>query len=147
MMKTQCPLCKSLSEAKHECLNEDVSNLIILLISPQPSWYHLLRFVLLEQLLLIYMKSNQLSTKDVGFYIPVISIIDELEFLLPVVTKHPAAVVLLTKLVVLVGYAALPANVREIIPAQFDLGITIALNHVAIQLFVAVLKPLFLMKC
>jgi hypothetical protein len=93
------------------------------------------------------MKSNQLSTKDVGFSIPVISIIDELEFLLPVVTKHPAAVVLLTKLVVLVGYAALPANVREIIPAQFDLGITIALSHVAIQLFVAVLKPLFLMKC
>jgi hypothetical protein len=46
-----------------------------------------------------------------------------------------------TPIVGLAGYAALPVVVRGFILTMFDLGITTALNHVAIQLFVAVLKP------
>jgi hypothetical protein len=44
-------------------------------------------------------------------------------------------------LITLGGYDALPIAVRGTIPTIFDLRITMTLNHVAIQLFVAGLKP------
>jgi hypothetical protein len=45
------------------------------------------------------------------------------------------------QIVAVEGYAALHADICGVITKLFDLGITTALNHVAIQLFVAGFKP------
>ncbi len=77
----------------------------------------------------------------VGFYSRVINIIDELEILLPAAARRPIAVAMPAAIAALAGFEALADPVKQIVPTIFDLGVTTALNHVAIQLFVAGLKP------
>ena len=85
---------------------------------------------------------KQQSNEDVvGFYARVIAVIDELELLLPQAVRRPNNAVMHPEIVALAGYNALHADIRGIIPTMVDLGITAAFNHVAIQLFVAGLKP------
>jgi hypothetical protein len=55
---------------------------------------------------------KQNSTKDVGFYARVISIIDELELLLPTAARHLAVAVMFAKIIKLASYNALPVAVR-----------------------------------
>jgi hypothetical protein len=85
---------------------------------------------------------KQQSSEDVvGFYVHIISIIDELQLLLFVATRRPAAAVMPPQITALAGFNELPVAIRGTIHTTFDLRITTALNHVAIQLFVAGLKP------
>jgi hypothetical protein len=77
----------------------------------------------------------------IGFYACVISIIDVQEILPPAAAIHPATVAMPQQIVALVGYKELPVAIRGTVLTIFDLGITTALNHVAIQLFVTGLKP------
>jgi hypothetical protein len=84
---------------------------------------------------------QQPADDEVGFYARVISIFDELELLLPAAARRPVAVAMPAPIAELAGFGALAEPIRHIIPTIFDLGITTALNHVAIQLFVAGLKP------
>ena len=84
---------------------------------------------------------QQTSEDVVGFYARVISIVDELELLLPAAARRPAAAQMPPQIANLAGFPALHDDIRNIVPTTFDLGITTALNHVAIQLFVAGLKP------
>ena len=77
----------------------------------------------------------------VGFYSRVIEAIDELELLIPPAARRPAAAVIPGPILNLDGYGALDADVRGFLPGIIDMGITAAFNHVAIQLFVAGLKP------
>ncbi len=85
-------------------------------------------------------EAKQPTEDVVGFYACVISIIDELELLLPAAARHPAAAVSLHKFSLLAQFDALHANFRGVILTMVDLVI-ITDNHVAIQLFVAGLKP------
>jgi hypothetical protein len=63
-----------------------------------------------------------------------------MELLLPEAARRPAAAAMHAQILALVGYDAFLVAVQGTIPTFFDLGITTALNHVAIQLFAAGLK-------
>lgn len=64
------------------------------------------------------------------------SIIGDLELPLPATARHSASTVMPSQIAALEGYAALRAYIHGIIPTMVNLGITMALNHVAYQLFV-----------
>jgi hypothetical protein len=56
-------------------------------------------------------------------------------------SRCQAAVVMHAQIVTLERYDALHAHICGVTPTMVDLGITTAFNHVAIQQFVASLKP------
>ena len=83
------------------------------------------------------------TEKVVAYYSRVISVVNDLEKLLPAVQRAPAAAALDPAIVALAGFAALPAATRADGQTKVNLGITIAINHIGMQLFVAGLKQLY----
>ena len=86
---------------------------------------------------------KQQPTEDVvGYYARVIEVINEIEGLIPVAARNPAAAAYHNDIVALAGFAALDVAIRVGPPqAIFTLGMKTAMNHVGIQIFVAGLKP------
>ena len=77
----------------------------------------------------------------VAFYSRVIKAVNDLENLLPAAQRTPAAAAYPAEVVALAGYAALAANVRaDGIANLINTGITTAMNHIGLQLFVAGLR-------
>ena len=77
----------------------------------------------------------------VAFYSRVIKSVNDLENLLPAAQRVPAAAAYPVEVVALAGYAALAADVRAGgIAALINIGITTAMNHIGLQLFVAGLR-------
>ena len=77
----------------------------------------------------------------VAFYSRVIKAVNDLENLLPAAQRVPAAAAYPAEVVALAGYAALAANVRaDGIATLINIGITTAMNHIGLQLFVAGLR-------
>ena len=78
----------------------------------------------------------------VTFYSRVISAVNDLEQLIPAETRAPDAAVLPAEIVALAGFAALPEAARQnTAQGLVNMGITIAINHMGLQLFVAGLRP------
>ena len=77
----------------------------------------------------------------VAFYSRVIKAVNDLENLLPAAQRVPAGAAYPAEVVALAGYAGLAANVRNNgIAALINSGITTAMNHIGLQLFVAGLR-------
>ena len=77
----------------------------------------------------------------VAFYSRAIKSVNDLENLLPAAQRVPAAAAYPVEVVALAGYAALAADVRAGgIAALINIGITTAMNHIGLQLFVAGLR-------
>ena len=77
----------------------------------------------------------------VAFYSRVIKAVNDLENLLPAAQRVPAGAAYPAEVVALAGYAGLAANVRnDGIAALINSGITTAMNHIGLQLFVAGLR-------
>ena len=76
-----------------------------------------------------------------AFYSRVIKAVNDLENLLPAAQRVPAAAAYPAEVVGLAGYAALAADVKTNgIAALINTGITTAMNHIGLQLFVAGLR-------
>ena len=76
-----------------------------------------------------------------AFYSRVIKSVNDLENLLPAAQRVPAAAAYPAEVVGLAGYAALAADVKTNgIAALINTGITTAMNHIGLQLFVAGLR-------
>ena len=77
----------------------------------------------------------------VAFYSRVIKAVNDLENLLPAAQRVPAGAAYPAEVVALAGYAGLAADVRNNgIAALINSGITTAMNHIGLQLFVAGLR-------
>ena len=85
------------------------------------------------------------NERIVAYYARVLKIVTNLETLLPQAQRRPAGELAFpAEIVALAGFNALAAGIRnDTIPDTIDKGITIAMNHVGMQLFVAGMKPIY----
>ena len=78
----------------------------------------------------------------VAFYAKVVKIVDDIENILPAAARAPAGLAYINAVSGLQGFDAIPAADRTAgLQANLDLGVAAILNHLAIQIFVAGLRP------